>query len=172
MGGLAEETCPVGMAVIRWRLARAVTSWRLVCQEKHPFIVTLQGRQGSAGRRWAAVSLEEMRLLGCTPGYTVLGGLASLTGHVQEMNRMLGSLLDKEKSTPSPHREGVDSAMEQQVILGARIYDQWYCATTPSTYSGARHANKPRHCATTSNTYGGTNLRDMRHRLVPVVIQT
>ena len=40
------------------------------------------------------------------PGYTVLSGLATLTGQVQEMNQMLASLLDKEKSMPSPRREG------------------------------------------------------------------
>jgi len=44
--------------------------------------------------------------LDVAPGYTVLGGLATLTGQVQEMNRMLASLLEKEKSTPSPRREG------------------------------------------------------------------
>ncbi|KAJ8429655.1 hypothetical protein Cgig2_001651 [Carnegiea gigantea] len=38
-------------------------------------------------------------------GYTVLGGLATLTSQVHEMNRMLASLLDKEKATPSPHGE-------------------------------------------------------------------
>jgi len=65
VGELAEETCPLGSAITRWRLARVVT-WRLECQETHPSIVTLQGRQGSIRRRWAAVSLEEMRLLGRT----------------------------------------------------------------------------------------------------------
>ena len=44
--------------------------------------------------------------LDVAPGYTVPGGLVTLTGQVQEMNRMLASLLDKENSTPSPRREG------------------------------------------------------------------
>ncbi|KAJ8435142.1 hypothetical protein Cgig2_018970 [Carnegiea gigantea] len=128
-------------------------------------------------------------------GYTVLGGLATLTGQVQEMKRMLALLLDKEKSTPSPRREsdvensslvtrsivGVASSTGQWVIPGARIYDPWCCATTPSTYGGARHAYKPGHnvqylwwyelghCATMSSTYGGTNLGDISHRPVPMV---
>ncbi|KAJ8426545.1 hypothetical protein Cgig2_002065 [Carnegiea gigantea] len=44
VGGLAEETCPLGMAVVRWQLAKVVT-WRLVCQKTHSFIVTPQGKQ-------------------------------------------------------------------------------------------------------------------------------
>ncbi|KAJ8443409.1 LOW QUALITY PROTEIN: hypothetical protein Cgig2_024186 [Carnegiea gigantea] len=54
----------------------------------------------------------------------------------------------------------------------ARIYDQRCSATTPSTYGGARHANKPGQCATSSNTYGGMNLGIVRRCPVPMVVRT
>ncbi|KAJ8429654.1 hypothetical protein Cgig2_001650 [Carnegiea gigantea] len=40
---------------------------------------------------------------------------------------------------------------------------------TPSTYGGARHANKPERCAATSSTYGGTNLGIVRRCPVSIV---
>ncbi|KAJ8421841.1 hypothetical protein Cgig2_003770 [Carnegiea gigantea] len=43
---------------------------------------------------------------------------------------------------------------------------------TPSTYGGARHANKPGHCAITSSTYDGTNLGIVRRCPVPMVVRT
>ncbi|KAJ8422975.1 LOW QUALITY PROTEIN: hypothetical protein Cgig2_025567 [Carnegiea gigantea] len=58
---------------------------------------------------------------------------------------------------------------DNRVVPGARICDQRCCATTPSTYGGARHANKPERCATTSSTYVGANLGIVRRCPVPMV---
>ncbi|KAJ8422503.1 hypothetical protein Cgig2_003663 [Carnegiea gigantea] len=55
------------------------------------------------------------------------------------------------------------------VVPGPRRYDQRCCATTPSTYGGARHANKPGHCAMMSSTYDGMNWGNVRHTPVPMV---
>ena len=43
--------------------------------------------------------------LDVAPGYIMLGGLATLMGQVHEMNRMLVSLLDKEKVPPPSCKE-------------------------------------------------------------------
>ncbi|KAJ8421840.1 hypothetical protein Cgig2_003769 [Carnegiea gigantea] len=58
------------------------------------------------------------------------------------------------------------------VVPGARIYNQRCCATTPSTYGGARHANKPGRYVTTSSTYDGTNLGIVRRCSVPMAVRT
>ncbi|KAJ8446681.1 hypothetical protein Cgig2_002843 [Carnegiea gigantea] len=139
--------------------------------------------------------------------YMVLGGLATLTGQVQEMDRMLASLLDKEKSTTSPCTDGHTEHCQGGFLDGTTGLSQGHEYTTkdvvrrhqapmvvlgmPISPGVVRQRPVPMvvqtwalcddvqylwwyelgHYATMSSIYGGTNLGDVQHRPVPMVLE-